>query len=387
MAAILHLHREDSYTLAPGHSAADVIESEVARRTFWTLQGQEVLHSANDVPASFCLHDITALLPCEESEFAFGEVRNKRRALRGTQPAIEDPTLCNLPSRSIYAGLIQVQNLWGRVARHPHNGEGKPVDKPWRPTSYYSQMCEELNSWGGQLNPRHTWSIWNFRGFKTEGIMEFVLPSPDSQNLAHRKYWETMSHELFHEVVTLYEQIDAFMSQRSPDEGFPTEIWPRLCPELGGHADTMLNRSLEVLKQLHYDWPMAERWRVALQNMTSSPSNRFPLSPEARTTWEQTQLVNPASPLDGGGSREPSDQDAPDLAAPIAPPTSTSTINQQQTTESGQIQDPPQLGYGHLPTTNTSFYQCDDFDPDLWMVFADEDSHFNVMEAYPAYDF
>jgi hypothetical protein len=54
--------------------------------------------------------------------------------------------------------------------------------------------------------------------------MEFVLPSPDSQNLAHRKYWETMSHELFHEVVTLYEQIDAFMSQRSPDEGFPTEI-------------------------------------------------------------------------------------------------------------------------------------------------------------------
>lgn len=55
-------------------------------------------------------------------------------------------------------------------------------------------------------------------------IMEYVLPSPDSQNLEHRKYWETMSHELFHEVVTLYEQIDAFMSQRSPDEGFPTEI-------------------------------------------------------------------------------------------------------------------------------------------------------------------
>jgi hypothetical protein len=139
-------------------------------RTSFSRPSQEVLHSANDVPASFCLHDITALLPCEESEFAFGEVRNKRRALRGTQPAIEDPTLCNLPSRSIYAGLIQVQNLWGRVARHPHNGEGKPVDKPWRPTSYYSQMCEELNSWGGQLNPRHTWSIWNFRGFKTEGL-------------------------------------------------------------------------------------------------------------------------------------------------------------------------------------------------------------------------
>jgi hypothetical protein len=95
-------------------------------------------------------------------------------------------------------------------------------------------------------------------------------------------------------------------------------------------------------------------------------------------------LTDSQSPLDGRGSREPSDQDAPDLAAPIAPPTSTSTINQQQTTESGHIQDPPQLGYGHLPTTNTSFYQCDDFDPDLWMVFADEDSHFNVMEPYPA---
>jgi hypothetical protein len=187
VAAILHLHREDSYTLAPGHSAEDVISSEVARRTFWTLQGmdrhclgcwiaphfsrpgQEVLHSAYDVPASFCLHDITALLPCDESEFAFGEVRNKRTALRGTQAAIEDPTLCNLPP-SIYAGLIQVQNLWGRVARHPHSGEGKPVDKPWRPTSYYTKMCEELNSWGGQLNPRHAWSIWNFRGFKTEGL-------------------------------------------------------------------------------------------------------------------------------------------------------------------------------------------------------------------------
>ena len=40
VAAILHLHREDSYTLAPGHSAADVINAEVARRTFWTLQGK-----------------------------------------------------------------------------------------------------------------------------------------------------------------------------------------------------------------------------------------------------------------------------------------------------------------------------------------------------------
>jgi hypothetical protein len=39
VASFLGLHREETYSLEPDSSASAVIESEVARRTFWILQG------------------------------------------------------------------------------------------------------------------------------------------------------------------------------------------------------------------------------------------------------------------------------------------------------------------------------------------------------------
>lgn len=83
MATILGLHRETTYDLPPDAATPEIIESEVARRTFWVLQGQESLHSDPTIPVAFPLRDISALMPTGETEFAFGRVPTGRAALPG----------------------------------------------------------------------------------------------------------------------------------------------------------------------------------------------------------------------------------------------------------------------------------------------------------------
>ena len=70
-----------------------------------------------NTPAPYSLRDISALLPCDEQDFAFGTSPHARAALAGTAAARAAPALVSTPSRSLFAVLIQAHNLWGQVAR------------------------------------------------------------------------------------------------------------------------------------------------------------------------------------------------------------------------------------------------------------------------------
>jgi hypothetical protein len=172
---------------------------------------------------------ITALLPCEESEFAFGLLPQATAALSGSQAATNHPELVNCSSRSLFATLIQAHNLWGA-------GFSKSLGK-----------CEQvlsaaLNQWEAGLSKGHRWSGWYLRIYKTENldlayvsIFMALRLSNVVLRLTHLEemkaailntnapplFWENMSHELFTNVMSLHEGISAYIAQRSPVEGFP----------------------------------------------------------------------------------------------------------------------------------------------------------------------
>jgi len=249
---------------------------------------------------------ITALLPCEESEFAFGLIPQARAALPGSQAAIDHPELVNCPSRSLFATLIQAHNLWGRVARgaclDEHKLKQDSVINLWESASEYSQLSTALNQWEAGLSKGHRWSEWYLRIYKTENLdlayvsifMALRLSNvvPRRTHLEEMKaailntnapplFWENMSHELFTNVISLHEGISAYLAQRSPVKGFPpilafcvyicgslaTHLWrcPDLCPRLALRAENVLHWSLKVLVELQDAWPMAVRWHKALR--------------------------------------------------------------------------------------------------------------------------
>jgi hypothetical protein len=192
VAGILRLHREETYHLPEGASADNVVESEMARRTFWMLEstvtnnrshrcllaysiylGQDNLHSGLRSPAAFTLSDITTLLPCEENDFAFGVIPSERAALAGTAAAAANPALTFTQSRSLFATLIQAHSLWGQVARRASHNDREQAGvtmNPWEESSEYAQLSNALRQWERDLPGRHRWSVWNLRGYKAESL-------------------------------------------------------------------------------------------------------------------------------------------------------------------------------------------------------------------------
>ncbi|KAK0387863.1 hypothetical protein NLU13_4108 [Sarocladium strictum] len=344
MAALQRLHCEESYELGPNSTTEDVVEKESARRVFWMIQSQENLHSGYKTPAPFPLEDITTLLPCNEKDFAFGCIPAERAALPGTPPAIARPQLATSSSRCLFATLIQAHSLWGAVSRKASRPEST-INKapPWNPTSEYQASAEELQKWEKYLPPEHTFSVWNLRGWKSESLdlaylavtmvlrltnivsrrvyldemLAALSPGPVTERLepstptmanasdqanstayptpsstvhdghspAPLGFWQNMSDEMFTNVWQLHEQIDAFLSMRAPDEGFPqilvfciymcgsvsSYLWryPALCPKLSDRAQMMAQRSMEALRTLHAAWPTSSTWAKRLQKIAT----------------------------------------------------------------------------------------------------------------------
>jgi hypothetical protein len=248
---------------------------------------------------------ITALLPCEENEFAFGLIPHARAALPGSQAAIDHPELVNCPSRSLFATLIQAHNLWGRVARDACLDEHKLKQDSvnlWESPSEYSQLSSALNRLEAGLSKGHRWSEWYLRIYKTENLdlaYVSIFTALRLSNVVLRRmhleemkaailntnapplFWESMSHELFTNVISLHEGISAYLAQRSPVEAFPpilafcvyicgslaSHSWrcPDLCPRLALRAGNILHWSLKVLVELQDAWPIAVRWYKALE--------------------------------------------------------------------------------------------------------------------------
>ncbi|CAG9984187.1 unnamed protein product [Clonostachys byssicola] len=311
LAGILRLHREDTYCLPQTASQQEVVYSEVARRTFWMLETFENLHSGSDSPIAFSYSDITVLLPCEEREFTFGARPQTRAALLGTPPAIKEPNLTRLPSRSLFATLLQTHSLWGQVARLVSNdapkigvGHGPRLDP-----DDYQNLSKALADFESEIPKQHQWSVWNLRGFKIEGLdlaylsavmvlrlsniilrrsyVHDMLNSQSRQSETHTSPsgdtgppWSTVSEELFDNMLRLHEQITAFFEYRFPDQGYPALIvfcvyvcgslanhlrqQPQICPRVAPQAMGILQQSIKGLGDLKSAWPLAKRWYRAL---------------------------------------------------------------------------------------------------------------------------
>lgn len=346
MAGILLLHREETYRLPEDATADDIINAEAARRTFWMLENHDSLYSGYRSPVSFSLGDITALLPCDEREFAFGLVPVERAALMGTPPAIDQPRLTNSPSRSLFATLIQAHNLWGQVARRIASNEGiqrqeqaPPTSSSIVNTSDHVRLCKDVLNFEKALPPQHRWSIWNLRGFKAEGLdlayLSIVMILKLSNIILRRRHLQEatddgvqtpdgtlherdgsgsevrqrMLKELFDNMLVLHEQIEAFISLRSPDQGFPVLILfcvyicgslanslarrPHLCSSIAPHAPQILAKSIVVLGDLQDAWPMARCWSDALNKACESQATPREMSLSDHSVRRVSQAQNP----------------------------------------------------------------------------------------------
>ncbi|EFX03771.1 n-carbamoylsarcosine amidase [Grosmannia clavigera kw1407] len=310
MAALLKLHREEAYVLPPTASSDQIVRAESARRTFWMIMSQENLHAGHMTPAPFAREDISACLPCDEADFAFGilpsaATHNERAALAGTLPALRRPELASLPNRCLFATLIQAHDLWGRVARCTAS---EPC--PWEPDSSFRDLTEALRLWEDAIPARHRWSVWNLRGWCAESLhlaylsvvmvvrlgnivirriyLERIIKALDADDddsnsdRTASAFWQTVSYDLFANVLELHEQVDAYARMRMRDEGFPAILvfcaymcgsltsylgrHPRLCPHISpAEAQDMSRGAIKVLSELQPAWPTSAKWHQGLQ--------------------------------------------------------------------------------------------------------------------------
>lgn len=337
MAGVLRLHREETYNLPPDASATDIVNAERARRTFWVIQNHDNLYTQKHLPASFAKSDITTLLPSSEDDFAFGRVPRVRAALAGTKPAQQDSSLVLLPSRSVFATLVQAHDFWGTIARDFSQDEYTNTSveiQPWAPDSRYRKVTESLNQWEQNMPVEHRWSAWNLRGFKAQHVelaylsivsimkLNHIVPrrlyleSIVAKVLGHKAtdnapqgFWEQMSFELFSNVWQLYDIIDAFFTTRSSDDGFPAMLafcvytcgslasylvrWPQLCRDLSASASTILNRALEILSTLEEKWLTVHDWTLVLRKLAEQPASRE--SEALRDISSQESFLNSAA--------------------------------------------------------------------------------------------
>jgi hypothetical protein len=322
MAGVLRLHREETYKLDPNPSASDIVDAERARRTFWVIQNHDNLYTQQHLPVSFAKSDITTLLPASEADFAFGREPAARAALAGTKPAQKDPSLVLLPSRSLFATLVQVHDFWGIIAREYCYDEGTNTgieSQPWRHDSRYVKISDSLRQWEQNIPLQHRWSAWNLRGYKVEHVELAYLSIVSIMKLNHivlrrlylevlidqlalrrrddgapHEFWEQMSSELFSSVKELYEIIDAFFATRGSDEGFPAMLafcvyicgsmsgylvrYPTLCPKLAPTASQTLQRTLNILFTLEGKWPAISEWTSILRRSSQRHVTRLATS-------------------------------------------------------------------------------------------------------------
>lgn len=337
MAAVMRLHREETYQLSPNASADQLVDAERARRTFWVIQNHDNLYTQQHLPLSFAKSDITTLLPCDESDFAFGRLPRQRAALAGTKPALKDPSLASLPNRSLFSTLIQAHDLWGAIARDTSRDDHTLDSEPWLANSHYSRTVNALSSWEANIPREHKWSAWNLRGFKAEHvdlaylsivtitrlnnivlrrayldrIVKAMINGADQGTGALAGFWEQVSYELFSNAWLLYDAVDVWFTLRSTEDGFPAMLafciyisaslashlhkWPQLCPSLAPSAEKILNRSLDVLSTFEDKWTTASQWSSVLKEVAGHMPSQT--SRPLEEVCSQEALLNTPAPV------------------------------------------------------------------------------------------
>ncbi|KAI1638049.1 hypothetical protein F4809DRAFT_278740 [Biscogniauxia mediterranea] len=351
MAALMRLHREEAYSLITAKSPLEHrIRAESARRTFWMLHSQDNLHSGPYKPVSLAASDITALLPCDEADFDAGRIPERRAALEGTPPAIQNPSLVSLNPRSLFASLMQVHNYWGIIARRVLCNE-----KDWRPAdedSDYARLNQRLKDWERNLPSEHGFGKILLGGYRhyTEDLAYLSLTGclrlchmvlrkaylDEMLRHAHRspsnpetRFYQNMASELFCNVRLLYEQIDSHFENGTPIESLGSQMaaftvyscglfasylckFPQLDAQHVGNdlqaaqdeGRMIYSRSLAILRAYQTTWPLAETWCNGLEKWYSD-ANPKRISFQAGTMTDGVSTYLPTY-LPRSHSRTPS---------------------------------------------------------------------------------
>ncbi|KAF4454134.1 hypothetical protein F53441_3320 [Fusarium austroafricanum] len=310
MASVLRLHLEETYRISNPTPAAR-IRGESARRTLWMLHSQDQLHSGRHSPISLAASDITALLPCDEDDFTNGREPPSRAALEGTPPAIGNQGLVSDINRSLFATLIQAHDFWGVIIRHTVNFT--PSSHPWDPESKFAKVSKRLRQWENDLPQNHRWSEVLLSDYKSKSqdlaylgvtmiprLCNVVLRRPYLEDILTLSplytqkpaVFKKIAHDLFANLLGLYEQIDAQFTGRSSNESvgaqmaafcvytcglFSIYLWryPHICPNLNTEYDgyMMYQRNLGILMECKEVWPLASRWVDALESFAQDPTS------------------------------------------------------------------------------------------------------------------
>jgi hypothetical protein len=323
MAVLMNLQNEETYrTTNPTPDM--VIGLESARRTLWMLHSQDHLHSGPSCPVSLDVRDISALLPCDEDDFANGRLPASRAALEGTQPATEHPYLMSDPNRSLFASLMQIHHYWGIVGRRAV--QIARCSKPWDPASEYARLTRKLDQWENRLPEQHKFSMPKLAKYKARcedlaylsvtmmtRLCNIVVRRPYLQNIIDLRMkgedqhviFADISDELFRNVAHLFVQIEAQFANRSLDESVGAQIaafciyvcglhsaylckYPNrespyaqlyvivsevisstVCRDaaISNHGLHMLQRTIYILNLCKEVWPLAKRWAEGLEHM------------------------------------------------------------------------------------------------------------------------
>ncbi|KAM6533143.1 hypothetical protein FALCPG4_006159 [Fusarium falciforme] len=343
MASLMRLHREETYRVQ-NPTPEVIIRSESARRTLWMLHSQDQLHSGPYSPVSLAASDITALLPCDEHDFAIGREPPSRAAVEGTPPAIENPALIFDPNRSLFASLIQAHHFWGIVSRRAVKFARS--SRPWEANSEFACVVKKLHEWENALPQDHLWSAHTLKKYKANGqdlaylgvtmvprLCNIVLRRPylmdmltvTSKDEQQQNFFANIAYELFLNVRRLFEQIDAQFTGRSPDESVGAQMaafcvyscglfstylcrYPHICPDLNisREGPMMLQRTLSILMECKEVWPLASRWVEALERFARDPTGS--LTTESGMADGKDPIPNP-------------------VAIPIAVPSSANSVS------------------------------------------------------------
>ncbi|KAM0426263.1 hypothetical protein ACHAPT_008616 [Fusarium lateritium] len=330
MASLMRLHREETYRIQ-NPTPEVVIRSESARRTLWMLHSQDQLHSGPYSPVSLAASDITALLPCDEHDFATGREPPSRAAVEGTPPAIENPALIFDPNRSLFASLIQAHHFWGIVSRRAVKFARS--SRPWEANSEFACVVKKLHDWENALPQEHLWNGLTLKRYKADGqdlaylgvtmvprLCNIVLRRPylmdmltiTSKDEQRHSFFANIAYELFLNVRRLFEQIDAQFTGRSPDESVGAQMaafcvyscglfstylcrYPHICPDpnISREGPMMLQRTLSILMECKEVWPLASRWVDALERFARDPTGS--LTTESGMADGKDPIPNPVA--------------------------------------------------------------------------------------------
>jgi len=315
IATDMELHVESSYQIQDP-TPERIIRAESARRTLWMLHSQDKLHSGPRSVESLAASDITALLPCDEADFAAGREPRFRAALSATASGAEHPEIVYHPESSLFASLMEAHLLWGSCLRRGYASYAWS-NVSWNADDGESEIMRRLRRWEQSLPREHTFSRAMLQHHKALGqdlaylgvtmivrLCNIVLRQPYLEDIIHldkkdpteRPFYNNISNQIFTNVRDLFEQIEAQFTDRAPDETVGAQIiafcvyscalfstylykYPHICPDrtLSEAAPYMLKRTRGILVESQEAWPLASRWVDSIDRFLQVPQDATPV--------------------------------------------------------------------------------------------------------------